>query len=177
MNKQIGFTLIELVISIAILAVLAVFIIVTLDPFTQFEKSRDARRKSDLAQIQKALEQYYQDHEQYPPSTGFNNGVNSFEIIDTSTNYPPGTPIAWGTSTPVWQKYMEVIPKDPSYPSKTYLYVTAQNNQMYYVYASLDRGTKDPDACSGGICQNDPQGAHCGGSACNYGVSSPNTNP
>jgi len=173
--KRNGFTFIELIISIAVLAVLAGFILYTLNPFVQFQKSRDARRKSDLGQIQKALEQYYQDHEQYPPSSGSNNGSDSYEIMDTSSNYPPGTPIKWGGTTPVWQKYIEVLPKDPD-PQKTYAYLTDPSGQMYWLYASLDRGTKDPDACTGGICQN-IGGANCGSSACNYGVSSPNTNP
>lgn len=165
-----GFTLIELIITMSILAILVGFVVAILDPFTQFQKGRDARRKSDLSQLQKALEQYYQDHQQYPPSGG---AGNTYEVMDTSTS--PATPIPWGGTTPVWQKYIEVMPKDPD-QKKHYVYLTDGTGQMYWVYASLDRVAKDPDACPNGVCSN-IQGASCGSSSCNFGLSSPNTNP
>lgn len=169
--KKNGFTFIELIVSIAVLAVLVAIVVYAVNPFVQFQKGRDARRKSDLNQIQKALEQYYQDHQQYPPSSG----SPLYEITDTSTT--PSTIISWGGTTPVWQKYIEVLPKDPSYPTTTYRYLTDATGQMYWLYAALDRGTKDPDVCTGGICQN-AKGISCGTNVqCNYGVSSPNTNP
>lgn len=170
--RQKGFTLLELIVAIAVLAVLAALVLAALNPFSQFQKGRDARRKADLSQIQKALEQYYQDHQQYPPSTGSANGSHPYEIEDTSTT--PPTPVDWGGTTPVWQKYIEVLPEDPD-PKKRYVYVTGSTQQMYWLYAALDR-TQDPDICSGGTCQN-TQGALCGSSACNFGISSPNTNP
>ena len=175
MKKQVGFTLIEMILVIGVIAILVGFVIATLDPFSQFQKGQDSRRKSDLSQIQKALEQYYQDHDQYPPSSG-NSGANSYEIEDTSTS--PATDIPWGGTTAVWQKYIEVLPKDPD-PTKTYIYVTDATFQTYWIYASLDRGSKDPDACAGGNCQNVPSNnkSLCGGSGCNFGLSSPNTNP
>ncbi|MDE2589052.1 MAG: prepilin-type N-terminal cleavage/methylation domain-containing protein, partial [Patescibacteria group bacterium] len=43
-----GFTFIELIVAIAVLAVLVALVLYTLDPFVQFQKSRDARRKADL---------------------------------------------------------------------------------------------------------------------------------
>lgn len=167
--KKNGFTFIELVVAIAILAVLVGFVLYTINPFSQFQKSRDARRKADLGQIQKALEQYYEDHQAYPPSTG----KPTYEIEDTSQS--PAIPVPWGGTTAVWQKYIEVMPKDPD-GSKSYVYVVDPGYQMYWLYASLDRGTNDPDACSGGVCNN-THGAICGGSQCNFGLSSPNTNP
>ncbi|MDE2590126.1 MAG: hypothetical protein KGL95_10750, partial [Patescibacteria group bacterium] len=94
-------------------------------------------------------------------------------IQDTSQS--PAIPVPWGGTTTVWQKYIEVMPKDPD-PNKSYVYVVGSQNQMYWLYAALDRGVKDPDACPGGVCNN-TQGAVCGTVACNFGLSSPNTNP
>ena len=58
-NKNLGFTLIELLIVIAIIGILSAMI------FPNYmgarERARDAQRKSDLAQIQKALELYKMD--------------------------------------------------------------------------------------------------------------------
>jgi len=52
-----GFTLIELLVVIAIIGVLSIIVISSLN--TARDKGRDIRRKSDLRQIQTALEMYY----------------------------------------------------------------------------------------------------------------------
>jgi len=151
--KNKGFTLLEMIIVIGILGILAVGAIVALNPLAQFEKANDARRKSDLAQIQRALETYYQDHNQYPTNT------DSYQI--------DGVP--WGSS---WQPYMNVLPEDPT-SSKHYAYYSP-DGQSYYIYASLDR-VDTSDQCQGSA----PCGSTtvCGGGKCNYGVSSPNVTP
>ena len=55
MNKK-GFTLIELLLVIIILGVLSALI--TGNFFTSLKKGRDAKRKADLEQTQRALEMY-----------------------------------------------------------------------------------------------------------------------
>jgi len=66
MNKQRGFTLIEILIAVALIAVLGTSVIVLVDPVGQFQKGRDAERKSELSQIQTALELYRADMGAYP---------------------------------------------------------------------------------------------------------------
>jgi general secretion pathway protein G len=61
-----GFTLIELLIVISIIGILATLIIVNV--ITVKLRARDAQRKSDLAQIQSALELYRADQGTYPPA-------------------------------------------------------------------------------------------------------------
>lgn len=63
-NRGRGFTLIEILIVIAIIAILASVILVGLGP-TQRE-GRDSRRISDLAEVQNALELYYNHCGWYP---------------------------------------------------------------------------------------------------------------
>src|SRR4051812_9967415 len=65
-----GFTLVELMIIISVLGVLGTMIIMLVNPIAQIDKAQDAHRKSDLAEIQKALDLYYQDNGRYPVSTG-----------------------------------------------------------------------------------------------------------
>jgi general secretion pathway protein G len=142
-----GFTLIELLVVIAIIGVLTVASITILNPLTQMQKAQDSRRKSDLSQIQKAIEVYYNERGYYPNTLTFGSALET---------------------------YMKKVPNDPN-PSKTYGYSIGLNGQAYYLYASLDRGSSDSQACNGGsACASAPSGA-CGAEAvCNYGVSSPN---
>lgn len=63
-KRSIGFTLIEVLVVVAILSILAAIIISTFDSLQR--NSRDARRKLDLAVIQSALEQYHADQNNYP---------------------------------------------------------------------------------------------------------------
>lgn len=157
-----GFTLIELIIVTAIIALIATASIAVLNPFSQFQKARDSRIKSDLSQIQKALETYYQDKGSYPSST------SGYKISDSTT-------INWGSS---WQPYMNVVPKDPTL-SNNYVYY-APNGQSYYIYANLGRGAADPQICknlnANGECPSVPAVNLCG-AKCNFGVSSPNITP
>ena len=100
-----GFTLVELLVVIAILGILST---IGLGTFRSSQaKSRDSRRKSDLANIQRALEMYLNDYGVYPSSTNgeitLSNGVLSWdgqsEFIDEK-----------GTV------YMKELPDDPAVP-------------------------------------------------------------
>lgn len=173
---QSGFTLIELITVIGIIAILTAMVISIIDPFAQFQKARDAERKSDFAQIRKAVEQYYEDTGKYPSSTA------SFQIVGLNS----GT-VDWGTSNANNWPYMNLMPKDPE-SSRKYVYYST--GQSFWLYASLERGSKDTDSCnSGNACSSILSGGlgfpgqHAcspNGSTnitCNYGVSSPNTSP
>jgi len=172
MKKLKGFTLIELLVVLGILGILAAVLLVTINPIAQLQKGNDARRKSDLEQIQRALELYYQDNGSYPASS--TDGTFTIMYNNASVN--------WGTQ---WQPYIATLPKDPSSTNK-YVYYATSTGQAYYLYASLQRGGNDPDACNkGDACPEIknpggnagfPAATACGGT-CNYGVSSTNVSP
>lgn len=132
--KPSGFTLIEIVLVIALIGVSATAIITLVDPVTQFKKSNDARRKADLKQLQAAFEIYRADQGQYPvslPSCGS-------ELIATGTTY------------------MRKVPCDPRNTGQfTYTYVG--NGTSYTLYTCLENvNDKQKDSsnnatyCSGG---------------------------
>ena len=156
LEKQKGLTLVELIVVIGVLGILATIAISDLNPLAQFRKANDARRKSDLKQVQTALETFYQDNGQYPPSAS--------NLID-------GT--AWGSN---WSTYMIPLPKDPK-SSRNYVYTST--GQSYRLYASLEQ-SGDPNLCfpGGAACSSAPASPACGtGVNCNYGVTSPNVSP
>lgn len=162
-----GFTLIELIIVMGILSIMSAGALAVLNPASQFQKANDARRKSDLYQIQRALEGYYDDNGRYPPT---------YSSSDYRIKGLDGSAVNWGSS---WQPYMDVLPKDPA-SSRRYVYFS-DDGQSYYIYASLEKGT-DPNTCKsdGSVCDsvtsNDIISTVCG-DICNFGVSSPNVSP
>lgn len=175
--KKKGFTLIELLVVIAILGLLAGVLLLTINPVAQLQKSNDARRKSDLESLQRALELYYQDNGCYP------NAVSNQISINDTAGCTNGTAVNWGTPWQVnTQIYMAKLPKDPI-AADSYIYYTpaSGNHQTYYLYATLQRGANDPQSCNNGAVCTGLSGSGiantaCGGT-CNYGVSSPNVTP
>ncbi len=69
MNKnQKGFTLVEILLVIGIIAVLATVVVVALDPVTRFNDARNSRRLADIQSILTAVQQYIVDHKgELPP--------------------------------------------------------------------------------------------------------------
>jgi hypothetical protein len=138
-----------------------------LNPIAQFQKGNDAKRKSDLSQVKRSLETYYQDNGRYPP----HSSSPQYRIVrlDAST-------ADWGQQ---FSPYMTILPKDPR-GNYRYVYFASSNGQSFWLYASLER-TADPNACNGGnpctsLTGNGIADSACGG-VCNYAVTSPNVSP
>lgn len=131
LNPKSGFTLIELLVVIAIISVLATLLMANFVGIRQ--RGRDAQRKSDLRQIQVALELYRADNGNYP--TTFPACGAKFET--------PGA------------VYMQKIPCDPL--TKTdYAYVPvpigcSTDCTGYTIYACLEnQNDSDRDTGTGG---------------------------
>ena len=103
--KSKGFTIIELIVVIAIVAVLATIIITSVNQFQT--KGRDAKRIADLNQMQKALEMYKIDNGKYPSSgsAGCTGGGTSWCYSANTTE--------WNLLGTILKNYMGIIPKDP----------------------------------------------------------------
>ncbi len=65
-TRKKGFTLIELIIGITILALLAVGLLAALDPAEQFAKARDTSTRNTVLEIYGALQRYEASQESYP---------------------------------------------------------------------------------------------------------------
>ena len=69
MKRKKGFTLIELLVVIAIIGILSSVVLASLN--SARSKSRDAKRVSDVKQLQLALELYFDSFGDYPNATQF----------------------------------------------------------------------------------------------------------
>ena len=85
-----GFTLVELLIVIAIIGILASIVLVSLS--SARTKARDTKRIQEISQIQSALELYYAQYGYYPNSDfdgcgGWDVGNSSFPFMTNLANY------------------------------------------------------------------------------------------
>jgi prepilin-type N-terminal cleavage/methylation domain-containing protein len=92
-KKDYGFTLIELLVVIAIIGILSSVILASLN--TARVKARDARRISDMNQVQTALAFYYSDNNQYPTSDI--DGCGSWDVGNQDLDFISG---GLGTAMP-----------------------------------------------------------------------------
>ena len=162
MNQKSGFTLIELLIIIIILGFLAALISGNI--VNSLQKGRDARRKNDLAQIQRALEMYYEDNRMYP------NGAPPF-----------GSKFCQTVSCNSGEKvYMMRTPTDPN-ASYSYNYITDSSGQYFYLLSCIENyvndqsfGVSSKGYCAGPTppCGSAPTCGACG--VCKYVLGSPN---
>ena len=86
MKQRRGFTLIELMIVIAIISMLTV--LGGANYITSQKRARDSRRMGDLEQVRAALEMYRTDNGDYPTATGA-NGSDRFKSLYTVLHADP----------------------------------------------------------------------------------------
>ena len=103
-NNKKGFTLVELLVVIAIIGLLSTLAVVALNNARQ--KARDARRVSDVKQIQTALELYYNDQGGYPTQA---EGDMTTSFVCLSSGAAPGFDATCTGTT-----YMQKVPSNPT---------------------------------------------------------------
>lgn len=134
-----GFTLIELLVVIAIIGILASVILASLNAARA--KARDARRLSDLKQVQTALSMYYSDNGNYP-STG---GIGWANCTTTWGGGGHGTSGASGYIPNLAPTYIPALPLDPkpTEPSSCYVYTSNGTDYMFLVHGTVEGTVPD----------------------------------
>lgn len=130
-----GFTLIELLVVISILGVLAALVLSNMAGVR--ERARDAQRKSDLKEIQKALEMYKHDQDipSYPTAADWDALVTALE----------------GSGG-----YMKEVPDDPLGGDIHYFYVRSTDPLDYTLRACLENKS-DPQGEADAVNCPDPE--------------------
>lgn len=143
LNNSKGFTLLELLIVVAIIGLLASMILVGLSSFRT--RGRDARRIADLRQVQNGLEIYYTKNLQYPIYSSSGNSLDSWNALTAAL---AGVGI-------------RQTPQDPLGDSSSYTYASNLNGQSYVLMAILEDTdnnilAKDIDVNTHGVECADP---------------------
>jgi len=84
MFKKLGFTMIELLIVIAVLGILAVAVLAAINPIEQINRGKDTGSRSDAEQLLSAIDRYYASQGYYP----WRNGEDD---VETDGSAPLGT--------------------------------------------------------------------------------------
>jgi prepilin-type N-terminal cleavage/methylation domain-containing protein len=105
-----GFTLIEILLTVAIIGILSTVVLVAINPSQRVQAAYDSQHKADIAQVRNSLEAYATANNGKYPSTG---GV--FTCDDCGASDTPNTtygPDDWIPSL-VTQGFIKHLPKDP----------------------------------------------------------------
>ena len=104
-----GFTLVELLITIVVIAILAAISVVAFNGIQ--ERARDTQRDHDISIIAKALEMYYSEHSSYPLINGsyFWSGTYAMDSRLANTFVPD----SWAELENHLSPYLDSLGTDP----------------------------------------------------------------
>lgn len=132
-----GFTLVELVVVIGIIAIISVFIIVSLT--TGRVRARDSKRIADLNQLRTALNNYFDNNSHYPY-------VPDWVFSTSGGNWIPGL-------TPTFMNQIPVDPKNNTTQpwingNYSYAYYSTSNYQNNYDLVAQLEDTSSDQRCA-----------------------------
>jgi prepilin-type N-terminal cleavage/methylation domain-containing protein len=140
-KKAKGFSLVELLIAISLIAILSGVLLSVINPMGIQKKARDSQRVSDLAKVKVALENYFADNRRYPIWNDFYPLTNLAPVLVTGyINKLPTDPkpLLQGPCVPggvAWRNY--------GYKSI--------DGKKYLLVANMETASAGSTACPAGV--------------------------
>lgn len=154
-----GFTLVEILIVIAIIGILAIVVFISLNPLGRFQDSSNTNRINNVETIGKAVAQYNVDNAGIWPAgipsliaTSFSNGFDASNLpqcqysqVD-AINHGAGYGCIWADDPTIINqltpKYISAVPTDTFNSSMTHYFIaiTPDNNHVICITNSMESG-------------------------------------
>ncbi len=145
-DKQQGFTLLEVLLVVAVIAILAGIVIIAINPGKNLADTRDSQRKADVNTIINAVYQYTLDNSGVLPPAGGGAGITTTatEICKTGGTCTGLVDLGVLTTN---GKYIVAIPSDPKCPTNCdangvgYMIAKDANNRLIVNAPGAESGT------------------------------------
>lgn len=136
-----GFTFIELMVVVIILAIIMMIALAFFNPFKQTQRAWDTKRTADLSSLKTTLENFYSDRDRFPRATEICFDSPSSPRTDLYGQAACSCNICGRSATsPSLSPYLTNLPCDPQSPQEEYLYdydCSSTSPSWYRVYAKL----------------------------------------
>ncbi len=132
-NTKKGFTLIELLVVISIIGVLSSIVLSSLN--TARAKARNAVRLSDMAQMERALNLYFDKYGQYPSTCSGGTPNCTYSANNPRTYYSEGCSSPTSPYIPDLSEFYPILPVDPRPLGNTSCYAYRSNGTHYSFWA------------------------------------------
>ena len=178
---QSGFTLIELMVVIAIIGILSSVVMSSLDDARA--SARDSVRRTELRQVQIAMENYYNKYGTYRvANAGWNNGGNGWFGYEDGSTYSTAISRVLYNEGFLSEPLVDA-PFNSSAVQPEYMMYLCEGGTRYSITSTLERPTPEDiehayNACNGGsanaACNDNPGSmsggyAGCNGTVARYG--------
>jgi prepilin-type N-terminal cleavage/methylation domain-containing protein len=150
-----GFTLIEILVVIGMLAILSTVVLVAINPLRQFAQARNSQRQSNVAAILNAISERIADNGGSFVAPGGNDLACGTDLPDTATDLSDTASSALDIRSCIAPTYLTELPFDPSSGSNTCTDSTCTSGHYDLGYTiQKDSATSRITVCAPGAAEN-----------------------